>query len=220
MESLSVPENTGTRPASAAYPSPPVTRVRCLVGDRVQSKIRNSLRACFLLIVLRASRNRTMLSPPNHQATLLMVFLLGACATNTVQQPPQATTPAVSISDASASRAADNALAMLGKPYRHSGNTPAGFDCSGLVQYSYSKVGVSLPRATQAQRHEGEPVNASQLRRGDLLFFDQEGKKSSHVGIYIGHRRFVHAPSTGGRVRTDGLDAAYWRTHFIEARRL
>jgi cell wall-associated NlpC family hydrolase len=58
------------------------------------------------------------------------------------------------------------------------------------------------------------------LRRGDLVFFDQEGKKSSHVGIYVGQGRFVHAPSTGGRVRTDGLDAAYWRAHFVEARRL
>jgi cell wall-associated NlpC family hydrolase len=109
---------------------------------------------------------------------------------------------------------------MLGKPYRHSGNTPAGFDCSGLVQYSYSKAGVNLPRATQAQRREGRAVSAIELRRGDLVFFDQEGKKSSHVGIYVGQGRFVHAPSTGGRVRTDGLDATYWHTHFVEARRL
>jgi cell wall-associated NlpC family hydrolase len=124
------------------------------------------------------------------------------------------------IANAVASRAADNALTMLGKPYRHSGNTPAGFDCSGLVQYSYSKAGVNLPRATQAQRREGQPVSARELRRGDLVFFDQEGKKSSHVGIYVGQGHFVHAPSTGGRVRTDGLDAAYWRAHFVEARRL
>ncbi|HXX11410.1 MAG TPA: C40 family peptidase [Burkholderiales bacterium] len=119
-----------------------------------------------------------------------------------------------------ASRAADRALTMVGKPYRRSGNTPAGFDCSGLVQYSYSRVGVTLPRETQAQRLEGRPVPASELRRGDLVFFDQEGKKSSHVGIYIGHGRFVHAPSTGGRVRTDGLEADYWRSHFVEARRI
>jgi cell wall-associated NlpC family hydrolase len=109
---------------------------------------------------------------------------------------------------------------MLGKPYRRSGSTPAGFDCSGLVQYSYARVGVTLPRETQEQRHEGRAVPASELRRGDLVFFDQEGKKLSHVGIYIGQGRFVHAPSTGGRVRTDRLEAAYWRSHFVEARRI
>jgi cell wall-associated NlpC family hydrolase len=124
------------------------------------------------------------------------------------------------VPNAMASRAADNALAMLGKPYRHSGNTPAGFDCSGLVQYSYSKAGVKLSRATQSQRREGQLVRVNDLRRGDLVFFDQEGKKSSHVGIYVGQGRFVHAPSTGGRVRTDGMDAAFWRAHFVEARRL
>jgi len=128
-------------------------------------------------------------------------------------QPP-------AVADSVAGRAADSALAMLGKPYRRSGNTPAGFDCSGLVQYSYSRVGVTLPRETQAQRQQGRAVPASDLRRGDLVFFDQEGKKSSHVGIYIGQGRFVHAPSTGGRVRTDGLEAVYWRAHFVEARRI
>jgi len=162
-----------------------------------------------------------MISTSKYGVTLVALLLLGACATSVVPRAPEAATaqPAA-VANPVAGRAADNALAMLGKPYRHSGNTPAGFDCSGLVQYSYSKVGVNLPRATQAQRREGQPVSASELRRGDLLFFDQEGKKSSHVGIYVGQGRFVHAPSSGGRVRTDGLDATYWRTHFVEARRL
>ena len=162
-----------------------------------------------------------MISTSQYRVTLAALLLLGACATSVVQPAPEsATAQPAAVGNPVAGRAADNALAMLGKPYRHSGNTPAGFDCSGLVHYSYSKVGVNLPRATQAQRREGQPVNASELRRGDLVFFDQEGKKSSHVGIYVGQGRFVHAPSTGGRVRTDGLDTAYWRTHFVEARRL
>jgi murein DD-endopeptidase len=162
-----------------------------------------------------------MISTANYRVILAALLLLGACATNVVQRAPEpaATQPPVVLNAAVASHAADNALAMLGKPYRHSGSTPAGFDCSGLVQYSYSKAGVNLPRATQAQRREGQPVSVTELRRGDLVFFDQEGKKSSHVGIYLGQGRFVHAPSTGGRVRTDGLDANYWRTHFVEARR-
>jgi cell wall-associated NlpC family hydrolase len=162
-----------------------------------------------------------MISTAKFRVTLVALLLLGACATTVVHRAPEsATAQPAAVANGVASRAADNALAMLGKPYRHSGNTPAGFDCSGLVQYSYSKAGVDLPRATQAQRREGQLVSASDLRRGDLVFFDQEGKKSSHVGIYVGQGRFVHAPSTGGRVRTDGLDAAYWRAHFVEARRL
>jgi len=149
------------------------------------------------------------------------VLLLAACSTTGVQRAPNAAAPyPTAVPNAVASRAADNALAMLGKPYRHSGTTPAGFDCSGLVQYSYSQAGINLPRETQAQRREGHLVAADALRRGDLVFFDQEGKKSSHVGIYIGQGRFVHAPSTGGRVRTDGLNSGFWRAHFVEARRL
>jgi len=162
-----------------------------------------------------------MNSTPTRTIALGALALLGACAATAVQRGPQ-TMPSQppAVADSLASRAADGALAMLGKPYRRSGNTPAGFDCSGLVQYSYAKVGVTLPRETQAQRLEGRSVAASKLRRGDLVFFDQEGKKSSHVGIYIGEGRFVHAPSTGGRVRTDGLEAVYWRSHFVEARRI
>src|SRR5215470_3284953 len=162
-----------------------------------------------------------MNSIPTRRLALGALALLGACATTAVQRSPQAMpSQPPAVADSVAGRAADSALAMLGKPYRRSGNTPAGFDCSGLVQYSYSRVGVTLPRETQAQRQQGREVPASDLRRGDLVFFDQEGKKSSHVGIYIGQGRFVHAPSTGGRVRTDGLEADYWRSHFVEARRI
>jgi murein DD-endopeptidase len=152
------------------------------------------------------------------RATLLLAvaaWLFAACAS--APQSPPSRGPAVS--DSVASRAADNALAMVGKPYRYSGSTPAGFDCSGLVQYSYAKVGVNLPRETLAQRQAGEPVRTNGLRRGDLLFFNQEGKMS-HVAIFLGGGRFVHAPSTGGKVRTDAMGAAYWRKHFVEARRL
>lgn len=86
--------------------------------------------------------------------------------------------------------------------------------------YSYSRAGISLPRATGAQRQPTVLISARNLRAGDLVFFDQEGKKASHVGIYLGDGRFVHAPSTGGRVRTDSLGAAYWKKHFVEARRI
>ena len=119
-----------------------------------------------------------------------------------------------------ASNATAYAKEMLGKPYRYAGDTPAGFDCSGLVKYSYGRAGIELPRDTQSQRQMSVLVSLRSLREGDLLFFDQEGKKSSHVGIYIGDGRFIHAPSSGGRVRTDSLSAEFWKKHFVEARRI
>jgi len=119
-----------------------------------------------------------------------------------------------------AERAAGVALKMVGKPYRYGGSSPAGFDCSGLVHFSFRQAGVSLPRSTGAQLVTGVRVRLSGVRRGDLLFFDEEGKKKSHVGIYLGDGRFVHAPSSGKHVRTDSLDAPYWKKHFSEARRV
>ena len=136
-----------------------------------------------------------------------LLFLLSACGT----QPTRAPAPM---------RAADHALQMLGKPYRFGGETPRGFDCSGLVYYSFGRIGVELPRDTRGQRHVGRKINTSALRKGDLVFFDQEGKNASHVGIYLGDGTFVHAPSSGGEVRRDRLDAPYWQRHFDSARRL
>ena len=117
-------------------------------------------------------------------------------------------------------RAAASAAKMVGKPYKFGGASPAGFDCSGLVLFSYKQAGVALPHNTEQQRRLSKPVKLGELRRGDLLFFDQEGKKNSHVGIYLGERRFVHAPSSGKHVRNDSLDSPYWRKHLSEVRRL
>ena len=122
--------------------------------------------------------------------------------------------------DEAATAAADQALELIGKPYRYGGSSLAGFDCSGLVQYSYKRAGLALPRETGDQRQASIPIRRADLRKGDLVFFDQEGKKSSHVGIYIGHGRFVHAPSSGGKVKIDQIDAPYWVKHFSEARRI
>jgi murein DD-endopeptidase len=120
-----------------------------------------------------------------------------------------------------AERAAVHAAGMVGKPYRFGGADPStGFDCSGLVHYSFRKAGLVVPRSTDAQRRASRPVRLSELQRGDLLFFDQQGKKNSHVGIYVANGEFVHAPSSGKRVRRDRLDAPYWRRHISEARRL
>lgn len=119
-----------------------------------------------------------------------------------------------------ATGAADQAAKMVGKPYRYGGASPAGFDCSGLVQYSFRQAGRSVPRSTEEQRGASRLVKTSALQRGDLLFFHQEGKKNSHVGIYVGGGEFVHAPSSGKQVRRDRLDSPYWRQHLSEARRI
>ena len=123
-------------------------------------------------------------------------------------------------SAAAADRAAGQAAKMVGKPYKFGGSSPTGFDCSGLVQYSYRQAGVAVPHNTDKQRRASRPVKVADLRRGDLLFFDQEGKKNSHVGIYLGDGRFVHAPSSGKKVRANRLDQPYWKKHLSEARRL
>jgi murein DD-endopeptidase len=115
--------------------------------------------------------------------------------------------------------AAQHAAKMVGKPYRYGGATPAGFDCSGLVQFSFRQAGRKVPRSTEEQRRASRPVQRAGLQAGDLLFFDQDGKKNSHVGIYLGAGEFVHAPSSGKQVRRDRLDAPYWRKHLSELRR-
>jgi probable lipoprotein NlpC len=149
---------------------------------------------------------------------VLLVALLGACSNAPYRAPAGAgsTKPTAELSD----QAASHALAMVGKPYRFGGSSPKGFDCSGLVMYSYRQAGLTLPHNTDKQRLAARPIQVADLRRGDLLFFNQEGKKYGHVGIYVGAGKFVHAPSSGKSVRSDRLDSAYWRKHLSEARRL
>ena len=147
----------------------------------------------------------------------LLVATISGCA-GSPEAPDHR--PVVRASDKTARKALDYAREMIGKPYKYAGNTPAGFDCSGLVNYSYGKAGVRMPRSTRSQRQSTVEVSARNLRAGDLLFFDQEGAKASHVGLYIGNGRFDHAPSTGGKVRVDSLKSGFWKKHFVDARRV
>jgi murein DD-endopeptidase len=117
-------------------------------------------------------------------------------------------------------RAAAQAMKMVGAPYRYGGASPQGFDCSGLVQWSYRHAGIALPHNTDQQRRLGKRVRLAELRPGDLVFFDQRGRKASHVAIYVGHGEIVHAPSSGKRVRRDRLASGYWKKHVSEARRV
>jgi len=144
-------------------------------------------------------------------AALVIAWLASGCASAPRHEPPE---------HPAAATAADIALDMLGRPYRYGGDTPKGFDCSGLVQYSYARAGVKVPRSTEAQRQGTGPVPPKNIKKGDLLFFDQEGKKFSHVAIYLGDNWFVHAPAGGKTVRKDRLTDPYWNKHFLEARRV
>ncbi|HUQ26905.1 MAG TPA: C40 family peptidase [Burkholderiales bacterium] len=146
-------------------------------------------------------------------ALLLSLFLLASCAS----EPREGVAYAAERNPAD--RAAANAAGMIGKPYRYGGASPTGFDCSGLIQFSYKQAGVSLPRDTTDQRRATQRVKLAEVQPGDLIFFDQRGRKNSHVGIYLGERRFVHAPSSGKHVRNDSLDNPYWKKHLSEVRR-
>lgn len=125
------------------------------------------------------------------------------------------------LSDDVAREAAFIALSLVDTPYRYGGNTPdGGFDCSGLIVYVYrSAAGLALPRTVAQLAGVGLPVRARARRTGDLVLFDTTGR-FSHAGIYVGDGRFVHAPSTGGRVRLDGVFAQYWRPRFSGVRRV
>ncbi len=114
------------------------------------------------------------------------------------------------------------ALNMLGIKYRFGGETPnTGFDCSGLVSYAAEKsLGLKLPRTSAEIAREGESIKSSELKKGDLVFFNTRGHRNSHVGIYLGDKKFVHAPRAGAVVRIESMDIAYWKKRYNGARRL
>jgi cell wall-associated NlpC family hydrolase len=119
---------------------------------------------------------------------------------------------------APAERAAAIARHYVGAPYHWGGDTPAGFDCSGLVQFVYRQAGIAVPRTVAHLRASSLPVNRNELRRGDLLFFHLP--RRVHVGIYLGEGLFVHAPSRGKQVSYADFGTAYWQRHFSGAGRI
>ena len=115
---------------------------------------------------------------------------------------------------------ADIAQSMVGVRYQYGGSNPdEGFDCSGLVYYSHTKVGEQVPRVSYAQLAASYEVDLEDLKPGDLLFYRINGKPS-HVGIYIGHGQFVHAPSSGKKVRVSSVENVYFKPRLIRAGRL
>ena len=139
-----------------------------------------------------------------------------------VQGPVTASLAAPAPPLAARSEALLQALLALGLDYRYGGGSPVtGFDCSGLVAHVYLEAwNIRLPRNTRAQSEAGVPVSLAELQAGDLVFYDTLKRPYSHVGIYLGDGRFVHAPKSGAQVRIESLQSSYWSQRFNGARRI
>jgi cell wall-associated NlpC family hydrolase len=157
---------------------------------------------------------------------VVAVGLLSGCAHHGSQAPlPTAPYDAAGAVEAGTDQRSElllRALGLVGTPYRFGGHSPdTGFDCSGLVHYLFSEVlGLALPRRTQDMSRVGDPVGRHELNPGDLVFFDTLREPYSHVGIYLGDQRFIHAPSSGGRVEIVTLTNRYWLRRYNGARRI
>jgi cell wall-associated NlpC family hydrolase len=116
----------------------------------------------------------------------------------------------------------EQAMGLLGVPYRRGGSSEStGFDCSGFVRHLYEKsVGQLLPRRAEEQARATEVIKQDELKPGDLVFFNTMRRAFSHVGIYVGDGKFIHAPRAGKAVNVEDMRSAYWQKRFNGARRL
>ena len=113
-------------------------------------------------------------------------------------------------------------LKLVGVRYKMGGNSiEAGLDCSSFVQTVFKEsIGAYLPRTAREQSQVGEQIDLSQLKPGDLVFFNTMRRAFSHVGIYLGDNHFLHAPRAGAAVRVENMNNSYWMTRFNGARRI
>lgn len=154
---------------------------------------------------------------------LASALFLAGCASKSA--PPPGATPAVPAQRPASDKAAAvvrTARSLVGAPYAWGGTSPStGFDCSGLVWYTYHQNGVTLPRVSWQQFGAGDPVDTRDLLPGDLIFHRMKSKdKSLHVGIVTDRGTFIHAPSSGKRVMESILLDDFWRNHYIGSRRV
>lgn len=147
---------------------------------------------------------------------LLLAFLsllLAACSTAPTRQ--------FAASDDQVNDLVMYAVSLADTPYHYGGNSAAGFDCSGFVDHVYRHaLGISLPRTSREISQVGTPINRNELSPGDLVFYNTQHASFSHVGIYVGDGKFVHAPRSGERVRTEEMQLRYWQTRYDGARRI
>ena len=159
-----------------------------------------------------------MIAQPKRIGVLLSCLVLGAggCSWDDPVEVPAAREARAPVT--TASLAAEIALQQAGTPYRYGGNSPNGFDCSGLVQYAYGRAGKSTPRTTGDLYRATDAVGRRDLKTGDLVFFEIAGKMS-HVGIYLDNNRFVHAPRSGRTVSVESLNSDFYRRAFLRGGR-
>jgi len=168
-----------------------------------------------------ASRLQTARATATVWAALAFSVLLAGCGSAPTRAPtvaaPTTTTPADAIPAQLTLEQANEvtlyAITLVGTPYHWGGNTPdSGFDCSGLIAHVYrTHAGLQTPRTVQDLSNWGTSVPPQSRRSGDLVLFAPHGGGVTHAGIYVGDGRFVHAPSTGGKVRLEHLDSPYWQ---------
>ena len=170
------------------------------------------LLSCLLLAVAAAARAQTQ---PDPLAALLISRGLAPAAGSHVASGH-------AMSPDPASKLLMTALGFSGSAYRMGGTrVETGFDCSGFVQHMYRHaIGLKLPRDTASQAAATHPIEASLLAPGDLVFFNTQRRAHSHVGIYMGDGKFIHAPRTGERVRVEHMSDRYWHARFDGARRV
>ena len=160
-----------------------------------------------------------------HLALLLTLSLLTGCSsvanTRTDAHLDSHSMASTSTMDALGNEIALRALALVGKPYRYGGADLAGFDCSGLVFYIHEALGLTVPRTAADQQQASETIGRTQLQPGDLLFFrTTTSTRISHVGIYVGENRFVHAPQSGKLIELRSLDDSYYGPRLTSVGRL
>ncbi len=155
--------------------------------------------------------------------TVLLAPLAGCWRADTASRDTPGTSPVPPssrlVTDPTRRAIVDTALAQLGVPYKYGGNNAReGFDCSGLVRYAYSAAGITVPRISRDQLRATEPVALADAQPGDLVFFQSEDY--SHVGIYLGEGRFVHAPQSGRSVEIGTFGNDWYRRRFVRAGRV
>ena len=176
---------------------------------------------------------------PVNRALMMIVLVVGnsALAAPSVSNPPsmapevsnnyaaEITAPTIEISPPAQSRLADlviHAISLIGVKYKFGGaSAQSGFDCSGFVRHVFAQaLALELPRSSYAMGRLGVMVESDELSPGDLVFFNTLHRSYSHVGIYVGEGRFVHAPSRGKQVEIVDMSDSYWKKRFNGARRL
>lgn len=156
-------------------------------------------------------------------AAALSLFLCGAALGAEPQLPePGAALTKLQNLTTRASELVLQAMSMIGIRYKYGGTAPeSGLDCSGLVRYVYKQVwDKDLPRTSEEISQVGQKVDTQDLRPGDLVFYNTLRRGFSHVGIYLGDNKFIHAPSPGGQVRIESMELSYWKKRFNGARRI